>query len=343
MEEAARARPGAGAGLRLRPLAPNDLEAVAAIDATLSGRPRRSYFERRLAAALRQPELHLQFAAEHQGRVCGYALGRVLEGEFGRTQPALRLEIIGVKSSLRSQGIGRALHAALEQQTAKRGIREFRTAASWRDHGMLRFLDGMGYALSDSLVLDCPVRPGHYGAAEEQPVDTLQRAAAGDANDYGAPAANDYESLARDAADVRSLSQADLEDLIRIDRHFTGEERRGYMQKALDEALLDSAIRISLSARRDGVLAGYLMARADLGDFGRTEPVAVIDAVGVDPGFARQGLGRALLSQLLVNLGALRIERVETVVAKENFPLLGFFYHAGFAPAQRLAFVRPLG
>ncbi|HVB49170.1 MAG TPA: GNAT family N-acetyltransferase, partial [Burkholderiales bacterium] len=151
-----------------------------------------------------------------------------------------------------------------------------------------------------------------------------------------------FEALARDTADVRSLASADLDAVVRIDRRLTGRERRGYMGKALDEALFDSAIRISLSARRDGVLAGFLMARADLGDFGRTEPVAVIDTVGVDPDYARHGLGRALLSQLFINLSALRIERLETMIAKENFPLLGFFYRAGFAPSQRLAFVKRL-
>jgi len=31
------------------------------------------------------------------------------------------------------------------------------------------------------------------------------------------------------------------------------------------------------------------------------------------------------------------------VVAKEHFDLLGFFYHAGFGPSQRLAFVKRLG
>jgi ribosomal protein S18 acetylase RimI-like enzyme len=84
------------------------------------------------------------------------------------------------------------------------------------------------------------------------------------------------------------------------------------------------------------------MARVDYGDFGRAEPVAVIDTVGVDPARARQGIGRALLSQLFVNLGALRVQRVETAVAPGDFDLLAFFYAAGMRPAERLAFVKKL-
>ena len=112
------------------------------------------------------------------------------------------------------------------------------------------------------------------------------------------------------------------------------------MQHALDEALRESGVRISLAARKDGVMAGYIMARADLGDFGRTEPVAVIDAIGVSPEYAHLGIGHALLSQLFLNLSALHIERVETVVAIQDLELLGFFRGAGFAPGQRLAFVK---
>jgi len=41
-----------------------------------------------------------------------------------------------------------------------------------------------------------------------------------------------------------------------------------------------------------------------------------------------------------VNLEALHVERVETVVSRENFELLGFFYRAGFGPSRRLAFVK---
>ncbi|MFN3565426.1 MAG: GNAT family N-acetyltransferase, partial [Burkholderiaceae bacterium] len=99
---------------------------------------------------------------------------------------------------------------------------------------------------------------------------------------------------------------------------------------------------VSLVARLDDAVVGYLMARTDLGDYGRTEPVAVIDTIGVDPEYARHGVGHALLSQLFTNLAALRVERVETVAAPSDLALLGFLYGCGFAPSQRLAFVRAI-
>ncbi len=325
--------------LRVRPLAPADLDAVVALDAALSGRTRRAYFERRLAAALRQPELHLQFAAEEDGAVRGHALARVLEGEFGRAQPALRLEVIGVDATAKGGGTGRALHAALEEAARKRSIGELRTSAGWRDHVMLGFLDAVGYSLSGNLVFDSPIRDSALLARAET-VGSPARDKPGDANDWSAPADNDFEQQAHDIADVRLLVAKDLEDVARIDRLITGRDRRAYVQHALDEALRESGVRISLAARIDGLMAGYVMARADLGDFGRTEPVAVIDTLGVAPDYAHQNIGHALLQQLFLNLNALRIERVETVVASQARELMGFFHSAGFEPAQRLAFVK---
>ncbi len=157
-----------------------------------------------------------------------------------------------------------------------------------------------------------------------------------------APQGNDFERLARDTAEVRAMRPEDLTDIVRIDRDITGRDREDYVRHKLNETMVDSAIRVSLTASDGGIVAGYLMARVDLGDFGRTEPTAIIDTIGVDPGYAHRGIGHALLSQLFANLGALRVERIETIVAPRDLGLLGFLYSVGFAPAQRLAFTLDL-
>lgn len=325
----------------VRRLAPQDLDEVVAIDAAMMGRGRRAYFERRLQAALREPALHVQFAAESGGQLTGYVLARVLEGEFGRSRPAVRLEAMGVRPALQGSGTGTRLLDALAEGARGRGLLEIRTQALWRNHAMLGFLDRAGFVLGRNNVIDCAVSDAPLGAAESAPVSSWE-AGSGPEVDYGAPHGNDFEALARDTADVRALRREDLDEVVRIDRKRVGRERREYIGHLLDEALGDSGVRVSLAARIDGAVAGFLMARCDYGDFGRTEPVAVLDTIGVHPDFARRKVGIALLSQLFLNLHALRVERVETIVAPDNFTLLGFLYRAGFAPSQRLGFVRAL-
>ena len=324
-----------------RALAARDLDAVVAIDAALSGRSRRAYFERRLAAARRDPDRHLQLAVDGNGALAGFMVGRALEGEFGRSEPELRLEAFGVAPARQRLGLGALLSAALEGEARRRGLSQIRTAAIWREHQLLRFLDRAGYRLAGDHVLDCMLGRALLGSASEEPVQRDEPPR--DANDYGTPGpANDFEPLARDTADISMLKESDLEGIARIDRRLTGRDRRGYLCRTIGEALADSGLRVSLAARVDEGIAGYLMARLDYGDYGRTEPAAVIDTVGVDPLRAHHGIGRALLSQLFVNLRALGVERVETDVAAGDLDLMGFFSRAGFAPSERLSFVKRL-
>jgi len=56
----------------------------------------------------------------------------------------------------------------------------------------------------------------------------------------------------------------------------------------------------------------------------------------VDPAFGRRGVARAIFEQLLLNLRALRIERVRTEVAWDDRELVAFFGSMGFEPAARL-------
>ncbi len=326
-----------------RRLTRSDLDAVVAIDALLEGQTRRTYFERRLSAALREPEMHLQFAIDDTEGVAGYILARVLEGEFGRASPGVRLETIGVRPDARGRHVGRRLLDTLAVEAKHRGIGDLRTAARWNDHAMLRWLDEHGFTLAPNHVVDRPLDATAVDAPADRAVTLEAGRGPGREIDYGLPEGNDYERLARDTCDVRAMQPADLPEIVRIDRAITGRDRTAYIGRKLAEAMLESGVRVSLAARLDGAIVGFVMARADLGDFGRTDPTAVVDTIGVDPGYAHHGVGHALFSQLFLNLGALRIERVETVVAPRDLGLLGFLYDVGFAPSQRLSFVRPLG
>ena len=326
-----------------RRLAREDLDTVVGIDARLEGQTRRTYFERRLAAAFREPDLHIQVAIDDDDGLAGYMLGRVMEGEFGRAAPSVRLETLGVRHDAKGRNVGGRLLDALSAVAVKRGIRELRTAARWNNHAMLRWFDEHGFVMAPNHVVERAIDATAIEAPVDAPVSVEAGRGPGFEIDYGAPGNNDYERLARDTCDVRAMSTADLAEIVRIDRGLTGRDRSAYIGRKLAEAMTESGVRVSLAARLDGAVVGFVMARADLGDFGRTDPTAVLDTIGVDREYEHQGIGHALLSQLFLNLAALRIDRVETVVAPRDLALLGFLYDVGFEPSQRIPFVRALG
>jgi ribosomal protein S18 acetylase RimI-like enzyme len=325
----------------IRALTQQDLDAVVAIDAGIVGRARKAYFQRRVDTAIRQPELHVQLAAVDAQGLAGYILARRAQGEFGRIKPSLRVEALGVQAARQGQGVGRQLLDALRSYAARHEVPELRTVAAWTDHGMLRWLDAMGFKLTSDLIFECSVDAG-YQAERDDAIDLPASQTPGHETDYGAPEGNDFERTERTRCDVRSMRPEDLPQILRIDREITGRDRAAYIQGKLGEAMDDSAIRVSLTARLDGAIVGFMMARADLGDFGRAEPVAVLDTLGVDPAYGHRGIGHALVSQLFANLEALRIDRVETAVQPSELPLLGFLLNTGFQRSQRLAFACPV-
>jgi ribosomal protein S18 acetylase RimI-like enzyme len=160
---------------------------------------------------------------------------------------------------------------------------------------------------------------------------------------YGKPPEADFGPLPRDRVPVRSMTERDLRAIVTIDRRITGRDRSEYFQRKLDEALHQSDVRVSLVAELDGRPVGFIMAAVNLGEFGRTEPAAVMDTIGVDPDYGRRRIGQALVSQLLANLATLRVEKVLSEVDWSNRELVGFLERCGFLPSSRLTFDRLLG
>lgn len=160
--------------------------------------------------------------------------------------------------------------------------------------------------------------------------------------DHSSPLGDDFEALSRDKIPIRSMEARDLDGLIAIDQKITHQDRREYYERKLAETLNESAIRVSLVAENSGNPVGFIMARVDFGEFGRTEPEAVIDTIGVEPLFSHMEIGSAMMSQLMSNLAALNIDRVRTEVHWKQLSLLSFLEGCGFSPSQRLAWQRKL-
>jgi predicted N-acetyltransferase YhbS len=161
--------------------------------------------------------------------------------------------------------------------------------------------------------------------------------------DYSDPNGDDFDALSRDKVPARSLIASDLAALTRIDRKITGRDRGAYFAAKAAEVLEETGIRISLVAELDGHPVGFVMARLDVGEFGHFEPEAVIDTIGVDPDYTHRHVGGALMSQLLVNLGALRVDHVRTQLGWDQLELLRYLENHGFRPSQRIALARRIG
>ena len=311
----------------LRMLTADDLERVIEIDRTITGRSRRGFFEKRLEAAEAGIDPFIVVGTEHEGVLSGYAIARVQQGEFGEAEAMAMLDAIGVDPDEQHHGHGALLMQGLLERMKKTGIGELRTQADWNNHDLLRYFAAQGFVLAPRLVLECPLGDGRRLAPdEEDPLD--------DADDDG------DILLPRDRIPVRSMNFEDFSAVVRIDEKLVGRDRRDYFERKFREVMEQSGVRLSLVVEIDGLAVGYVMARVDYGEFGRTEPAAVIDTIGVHPDFAGRGVGRAMFSQLLANLRMLHVEVARTSLAWDNFDLSRFLRACGFRPSQQVVLTK---
>lgn len=148
--------------------------------------------------------------------------------------------------------------------------------------------------------------------------------------------------LETDAIVVRTMREDDLDRVVTIDATASGRRRPQYFELMIQRALKDAALQVSLIAELEGAVVGFLIASLYYGEYGLVEPSASIDAIGVHPDHRGVSVGKALMRQLRLNLGALRIQTLRTEVAWHDFELLGFFKSEGFGPAERVCLECPV-
>ena len=145
------------AGRDTRPLRADDVERVIAIDRAYSGQSRRRFFEKRFAAAKAQPEDFIHVGVVQDGALCGYAIARVLRGEFGHKQAVAVLDAIGVDAESRERGVGQALMTELDAIMVRRNVHALQSQAEWTNLDLLRFFAAAGFELAPRLTLQRPV------------------------------------------------------------------------------------------------------------------------------------------------------------------------------------------
>lgn len=292
-------------------LTAKDLEKVVECDRLISGRSRRGFFEKRFGAQESASDGFIQIGAWTHGKLAGFASAHILEGEFGGGEIVAVLDALGVESDARHQGIGLKLLEDIASLAKAHGARRIISQAHWEQLGLVRLFAVSKFSISPQVVL-------------ERPLTSLE-------------AREDDATIV-----VRSMNEADFNAVTAIDRKAMGLDRSAFYKRKFAEVLEQSGVRVSMVAEQDGIAVGFVMARVDYGEFGQTSPAAVLDTIGVRPGFDGHGVGAALMAQLFQNLVSLRIERVRTVVPWNGYGLLSFLERNGFQPTEALSFAREL-
>ena len=135
-----------GGDIKIREMTDEDIDAVLALDKKIVGEERAITYRDPLSFYL-GAELAVSFAAEIEGKVIGFALGRLRDPDTGWIQT------VAVDPEYRRHGIGTKLVQALIDRCRSKGAKTVHTVVSWRDWSMLSFLRSMGFTRGEMVDL----------------------------------------------------------------------------------------------------------------------------------------------------------------------------------------------
>ena len=317
----------------LKPLHPQDLDAVIAIDSAGSGTSRRGYFEKRLAAAIEQPQDYVFVGLFSNNKLAGFAFAKLVTGAFGQLEPTASLDAIGVDPEVGLKGFGHKLLAEVEAILRHKGVEILTSQIDWATQPLLSFMAHEGFALASRIVLSRTTDEIELELEEAEDEEEV---------DFSSPDGDAENALSRDRVPVRAMTKGDLAKIISIDAAITGWERRDYYVRKQHENLFQTGVQVSLVAEQDGFPVGFVMARVDFGEFGHVSMEAVMDTIAVDPEFLGQSIGKALMAKLMAQLANLQVDTVRTEVTWKDTRLIDFFSAIGFEPAQRVTLTKAL-
>lgn len=318
--------------LETRPFHVDDLDSISSIEHQLVGHSKNSFLEKRFASMAATPNDFITCSALLGQKLVGYACARIEEGEFGTRDYVAVLDILGIDSKTQHSGVGKKLLAEIKRQMKERNIGILRTQVDWRNQEMIRFFSSIGALLAPIQIMERDT--SHM----EEELKELGAAKTSKQRSRRGVVGGQDEVLEWDRVLVRSLKEEDLATVVRIDRKYTGHDRPNHYAAKFREMLGETGVRVSFVAEEDGYVVGFIMARVDLGEFGKIDKTAVLDGIGVHPSFAGSGIGHALLAQLIMNLSSLRVENIFTqlTLSRKHSDMLHFLCSSGFHPSQRL-------
>lgn len=139
----------------MRAVRRTDLDPVIAIDATVTGLEKRTYWQRvyRRYGFATRGELRWFLVAEMEGRVVGFLIGEVRDWEFG-SPPCGWVFAIDVDPKMRQSGVASQLMATLGANLRRAGVSMLRTLLARDNTLILSFFRSQGMMAAPLIPLE---------------------------------------------------------------------------------------------------------------------------------------------------------------------------------------------
>jgi len=144
--------------VKIRILRPEDYGTIVEIDTMVGGKSRPQYYERKLR---RLTDSHDQIisslVAEVEGRVVGFLMADVYQGEFGVPESQAAIDTIGVLPRMQRSGVAKKLIEEFIGNMRAIGVTSVRTLVSWNDFTLVAFFGSQGFQPTPVLNLEMKI------------------------------------------------------------------------------------------------------------------------------------------------------------------------------------------
>jgi ribosomal protein S18 acetylase RimI-like enzyme len=141
--------------------------------------------------------------------------------------------------------------------------------------------------------------------------------------------------------EVRRARRADLGQVIAIDARITGLRKARYWSEIARHYGGRSPQRFFLVAEQAAQVQGYIVGEVRDWEFG-SPPCGWVFGIGVRPGMRLSGTGTRLLEEICAAFRRRGIDKVRTLLARDNALVLAFFRSQGMMAAPFIALERDL-
>ena len=142
---------------------------------------------------------------------------------------------------------------------------------------------------------------------------------------------------------IRPVEAADLDQIIAIDAGITGKEKTDYWYELFHRyGAGRSRQRLFLVAEAGDEIQGYIIGEVRDWEFG-TAPCGWVFGINVRPGARLAGIGTRLLEAICDGFRHAGVDKVRTLIARDNSLVLSFFRSQAMMAAPVIPLEKDLG
>ena len=137
---------------------------------------------------------------------------------------------------------------------------------------------------------------------------------------------------------IRLMQVADFDAVVGIDAKVLKTSRPEYYELKFEKLFTSREyLPTSLVAERsDGTVVGFVMGELYMGEYGIAREGATLDTIGVDPDCQKKGIGEQLMNEFMDHLEDLGVQKVNTLVDRNDAKLMRFFSTNRFSPSKTI-------